>query len=112
MRRGIELANVQARDVTFNRAARTVKLQLPVSKTDTEAKGCFRIHQCICNPAHDPGCRQTTPPELFGTEFQKCSCRNGMSILCVYRSLLQVVVQLRKEQKWQPTVPTSCNRSS
>ena len=86
MLRGMELANVQARDVTFNRAARTVKLQLPVSKTDTEAKGCFRIHRCICDPLHDPECRQTTPPELFGAAFQICSCRNGKNTLCVYHT--------------------------
>ena len=101
--RGIELANIQARDITFNRAARTVKLQLPVSKTDPEAKGCYRVHRCICKPRHDPDCRQTTPPELFGTAFQQCSCRNGLHVLCVYHALLLVVVQLRKEQKWEPT---------
>ncbi|CAE7275931.1 yciC, partial [Symbiodinium sp. CCMP2456] len=102
MLRGIELANVQGRDITFNRAARTVKLQLPVRKTDTEAKGCYRVHRCICNPTHSSECSQTTPPELFGTLFQKCLCTDGMSKLCVYHALLQVVLQMRREQSWRP----------
>ena len=111
MLRGIELANVQARDVVFNRQARTVKLQLPVSKTDTEAKGCYRVHKCICDPRHEAGCSNTTPPELFGTAFQKCSCKSGLHVLCVYHALLQVVVQLRKQQLWTPTTHVFAPRS-
>ena len=109
--RGIELANVQARDVIFNRQARTVKLQLPVSKTDTEAKGCYRVHKCICDPRHEQDCRDTAPPELFGTAFQKCSCTSGMNTLCVYHALLQVVVQLRKQKQWAPTTHIFTSRS-
>ena len=96
---------VACRDVIFNRQARTVKLQLPVSKTDTEAKGCYRVHKCICDPRHEQDCRDTAPPELFGTAFQKCSCTSGMNTLCVYTrySRLSFSFGSRNSGHQQPT---------
>ena len=82
--RGIEIANVVGNDVRFNKGNRSVTVRLPVSKTDTEGKGCERTHICICSPRHDPGCAASTPPALMFTSLQKCSCREGRHPLCVY----------------------------
>ncbi|CAE7405213.1 unnamed protein product, partial [Symbiodinium necroappetens] len=74
MLRGIELANVQARDVVFNRQA---------------------------------GCRDTTPPELFGTAFQKCSVASKFQVIMLARAcafiLQQDSIKLAVEKALQGT---------
>ncbi|CAE7206162.1 ftsH [Symbiodinium natans] len=74
--RGIEISNVQCRDVTFQCELYQVTLQLPVSKVDTEAKGCARTHCCVC--------------------------RGGRQTLCVFHALLDIVTALRSRQAWRP----------
>ena len=74
--RGIEISNVQCRDVTFQCELYQVTLQLPVSKVDTEAKGCARTHCCVC--------------------------RGGRQTLCVLHALLDIVTALRSRQAWRP----------
>ena len=74
--RGIEVSNVRCQDVKFSRDPRHVTLQLPVSKTDPEAKGCARTHCCICYKSREP--------------------------LCVYHALLDIVMALQKGQAFRP----------
>ena len=97
--RGIEIANVVGNDVRFNKANRSVTVRLPVSKTDTEGKGCERTHICICSPRHVPGCAASTPPALMFTSLQKCSCRHP---LCVFHALLDLVVRKRRTGSQAP----------
>ena len=108
--RGIEISNVQCRDVTFRSDLRQVTVQLPVSKVDQEAKGCSRTHCCICSPTHTPTCLASTPPALMFTPLQKCSCKQGHERLCVFHALLNVVVDLRKKQAFRPEAYLFGNR--
>ena len=103
--RGIEIANVVGNDVRFNKANRSVTVRLPVSKTDTEGKGCERTRICICSPRHDPGCAASTPPALMFTSLQKCSCREGRHPLCVFHALLDLVVRKRRTGSYDPQAP-------
>ena len=104
MLRGIELANVQGRDVTFRKANREVSLSLPVSKTDPEGRGCSRVHRCICSLRHEASCQQRCPEEHLFTPLQRCDCSYGRSPLCVFHALLQVVVSIRQAGRWAPEV--------
>ena len=103
--RGIEIANVFGSDVKFNKANRSVTVRLPVSKTDTEGKGCERTHVCICSPRHRPSCSASTPASLMFTSLQKCSCTEGRRPLCVFYALLDLVVRRRRAGSYDPEAP-------
>ena len=100
--RGIEIANVKCKDVSFVRNLRQVKLALPVSKTDPSARGCTRVHACICKPAHDRSCRSTCSAEVMFTRLQTCSCLQGFQPLCPYHGALRMSVDLRLRKLWDP----------
>ena len=100
--RGIEIANVKCKDVSFVRNLRQVKLSLPVSKTDPSARGCTRVHSCICKPAHERSCRSTCSAEVMFTRLQTCSCLQGFHPLCPYHGALRMSVDLRLRKLWDP----------
>ena len=100
--RGIELANVQCQDVSFNKERREVSLKLLVSKTDVQAKGCVRTHRCTCLLVHSDDCRSTQSPALRFTPLQTCSCTRGRHCLCPFHALLSWVIVLRQEGLWEP----------
>ena len=105
MLRGIELANVRCADVTFRRDERSVRIRLPVSKTDTEAKGCERSHSCFCRPRHAPGCASSQDAATMFTPLQKCQCQAGRQPLCVFHAMLSQSISLRRQGSWQPESP-------
>ncbi|CAE7259953.1 ftsH [Symbiodinium sp. CCMP2592] len=103
--RGIEIANVVGSDVRFNRQERSVTVRLPVSKTDLEGKGCERKHFCICRPSHESGCTGDTDSAVMFTVLQRCRCRGGFNVLCVFHSLLALVVKRRRAGSYDPEQP-------
>ncbi len=54
--RGIELAAALREDWTFDDQHQCLRWNLPVSKTDTEAKGAIRSHHCSCAGATSTIC--------------------------------------------------------
>ena len=103
--RGIEVANVKGADIRFNREERSITVRLPASKTDLEGKGCFRKHVCVCRPVHEHNCADKCSPAVMFTRLQKCSCRRGRHPLCVFHSLLALVVRQRLQGSYDPERP-------
>ena len=86
--RGIELANVECQDVSFNKERREVSLKLPVSKTDVRLRGAFghidaraswHIQRIVGARKHRPffslHCRLVRVPEdvIACARFMRCS---------------------------------------
>ena len=84
------VASALCKDVTFNKARTEVRFFLPVSKTDTQAKGCVRSHVCICKLRHDDGCAHSSESSLLFTRLQKCGCPKNRHPLCSYHALLDM----------------------
>ena len=80
-------------------------MRLPASKTDLEGKGCFRKHVCVCRPVHEHNCADKCSPAVMFTRLQKCSCRRGRHPLCVFHSLLALVVRQRLQGSYDPERP-------
>ena len=85
--RGIELANVQCQDVSFNRERREVSLKLPVSKTDVQAKGCVRTHSAhvLSRIREVAGANSRWPCFLRPCRNVRDSCTQGRH--CLVRSM-------------------------
>ena len=47
--RGLEIASAKLKDWTFDHSRKCLYWDLPISKTDTEAKGATRSHFCSCS---------------------------------------------------------------
>ena len=58
--RGLEIATAKLGDWTFDEARRCLYWDLPVSKTDTEAKGATRSHFCSCSGGRSVVCPYCT----------------------------------------------------
>ena len=72
--REIELAAVRVRAVRLDKAARTVTLRLPQSKTDPKAEGKERTHGCCCN---EQGGRAICPYHVIADQVAYCEALVG-----------------------------------
>ena len=82
MLREIEASAAEFRDVSIDRAKRSVTWFLPTSKTDARAHGCKRTWKCICSPASS---RFSCPYCLF-VEVEDDAIQRGSSTKTVART--------------------------